>query len=33
VVVTGAARHHLSGDLIGVTARPRHRTLIPVAAG
>jgi len=33
VAVTGAARHHLQGQLVGVTARPRHRTLIPVAAG
>ncbi len=33
VMVTGAARHHLSGELVEVTARPRHRTRIPVAAG
>jgi tRNA-2-methylthio-N6-dimethylallyladenosine synthase len=33
VAVTGAARHHLSGDLVEVTAAPRHRTLIPVVAG
>jgi tRNA-2-methylthio-N6-dimethylallyladenosine synthase len=33
VLVTGAARHHLSGELLEVTARPRHRRLIPVAAG
>jgi tRNA-2-methylthio-N6-dimethylallyladenosine synthase len=33
VAVTGAARHHLSGDLVEVTAPPRHRTLIPVVAG
>jgi tRNA-2-methylthio-N6-dimethylallyladenosine synthase len=32
VLVTGAAPHHLSGDLAAVTARPRHRTRIPVAA-
>ena len=33
VVVTEAARHHLSGALRGVTAGPSHRTRIPVAAG
>jgi tRNA-2-methylthio-N6-dimethylallyladenosine synthase len=33
VLVTGAAPHHLRGDLVEVTARPRHRTRIPVAAG
>ncbi len=33
VVVTGAAPHHLTGDLVAVTAPPRHRTRIPVAAG
>jgi tRNA-2-methylthio-N6-dimethylallyladenosine synthase len=33
VKVTGAARHHLSGDLVAVTARPSHRTRIPVSAG
>ncbi len=32
VRVTGAAPHHLSGELLSVTARPRHRTRIPVAA-
>ena len=32
VLVTGAAPHHLTGDLVAVTARPRHRTRIPVAA-
>jgi tRNA-2-methylthio-N6-dimethylallyladenosine synthase len=32
VLVTAAAPHHLSGDLVAVTARPRHRTRIPVAA-
>jgi tRNA-2-methylthio-N6-dimethylallyladenosine synthase len=30
--VTGAAPHHLKGELVEVTARPRHRTRIPVAA-
>jgi tRNA-2-methylthio-N6-dimethylallyladenosine synthase len=33
VRVTGAARHHLTGELVRVTARPAHRTRIPVAAG
>jgi tRNA-2-methylthio-N6-dimethylallyladenosine synthase len=33
VRVTDAARHHLAGELLDVTTRPRHRTLIPVAAG
>jgi tRNA-2-methylthio-N6-dimethylallyladenosine synthase len=33
VAVTGAAPHHLIGDLVAVTAAPRHRTRIPVAAG
>jgi hypothetical protein len=33
VLVTGAARHHLTGELVSVTARPRHRVLIPVQAG
>jgi tRNA-2-methylthio-N6-dimethylallyladenosine synthase len=33
VEVTGAAPHHLTGNLVRVTARPRHRTRIPVAAG
>jgi len=33
VRVEGAAPHHLSGSLVKVTARPRHRTRIPVAAG
>jgi tRNA-2-methylthio-N6-dimethylallyladenosine synthase len=33
VVVTGAAPHHLRGDLVAVTAAARHRTRIPVAAG
>ncbi|MDP9020077.1 MAG: tRNA (N6-isopentenyl adenosine(37)-C2)-methylthiotransferase MiaB [Actinomycetota bacterium] len=31
VVVSEAAPHHLLGQLAGVTARPRHRTRIPVA--
>ena len=29
--ITGAAPHHLPGELVEVTARPRHRTRIPVA--
>jgi tRNA-2-methylthio-N6-dimethylallyladenosine synthase len=33
VRVTGAAPHHLSGELVDVLAAPRHRTRIPVAAG
>ena len=33
VRVTAAAPHHLRGDLVAVTARPRHRTRIPVVAG
>jgi tRNA-2-methylthio-N6-dimethylallyladenosine synthase len=33
VAVTGAAPHHLTGDLLRVTAPPRHRTRISVAAG
>src|SRR5580704_146360 len=33
VMVTDAARHHLTGDLLAVTARPSHRVLIPVSAG
>ena len=32
VTVDGAAPHHLTGTLVQVTARPRHRTRIPVAA-
>ncbi|HET7489052.1 MAG TPA: tRNA (N6-isopentenyl adenosine(37)-C2)-methylthiotransferase MiaB [Acidimicrobiales bacterium] len=32
VRVTGAAPHHLTGELVEVTARPRHRTRIPVAS-
>ena len=31
VHVTGAAPHHLRGELVEVTASARHRTLIPVA--
>jgi tRNA-2-methylthio-N6-dimethylallyladenosine synthase len=31
VRVTDAAPHHLRGELVEVTARPRHRTLIPLA--
>ncbi len=33
VRVTGAAPHHLTGELLGVTVRPSHRVLIPVSAG
>jgi len=33
VLVTDAARHHLTGDFIEVTARPSHRVSIPVTAG
>jgi tRNA-2-methylthio-N6-dimethylallyladenosine synthase len=33
VRVTGAAPHHLVGELVDVTGRPRHRMRIPVAAG
>jgi tRNA-2-methylthio-N6-dimethylallyladenosine synthase len=32
VRITAAAPHHLTGELVQVTARPRHRTRIPVAA-
>jgi tRNA-2-methylthio-N6-dimethylallyladenosine synthase len=32
VRVTGAAAHYLTGELVAVTAKPRHRTRIPVAA-
>jgi tRNA-2-methylthio-N6-dimethylallyladenosine synthase len=32
VKVTDAAPHHLRGELVEVTARPRHRTRIPVLA-
>jgi tRNA-2-methylthio-N6-dimethylallyladenosine synthase len=33
VEITGAARHHLRGALVAVTARPSHRVRIPVSAG
>jgi tRNA-2-methylthio-N6-dimethylallyladenosine synthase len=33
VRIVGAAPHHLKGELVAVTARPRHRTRIAVAAG
>lgn len=33
VEVTGAAPHFLRGNLVAVTAPPRHRTRIPVTAG
>jgi tRNA-2-methylthio-N6-dimethylallyladenosine synthase len=32
VRITGAAPHHLSGELVEVTAAARHRTRIPVAS-
>ncbi len=32
VRVTDAAPHHLKGDFVALTARPRHKTRIPVAA-
>jgi tRNA-2-methylthio-N6-dimethylallyladenosine synthase len=32
VRVTNAAPHHLKGDLVEVTARPTHKTRIPVSA-
>ena len=32
VAVTSAAPHHLRGELVAVTAKPRHKTRIPVAA-
>ena len=31
VRVDGAGAHHLTGELVDVTAAPRHRTRIPVA--
>ncbi len=31
VLITGAAPHHLIGDLVAITARPRHKTRIPLA--
>jgi hypothetical protein len=33
VLITGAGPHFLRGELVAVTAAPRHRTRIPVAAG
>ncbi len=33
VEVTGAGRHHLTGRLLEVTARPSHRVRIPVSSG
>ncbi len=33
VRITAAARHHLLGELVAVTARPTYRVRIPVAAG
>lgn len=33
VAITSAAPHHLRGELVQVTAPPRHRTRIPVVAG
>ncbi|HEX3981592.1 MAG TPA: tRNA (N6-isopentenyl adenosine(37)-C2)-methylthiotransferase MiaB [Acidimicrobiales bacterium] len=33
VEITDAARHHLQGALVAVTARPSHRVRIPVSAG
>jgi tRNA-2-methylthio-N6-dimethylallyladenosine synthase len=33
VRIVGAGPHFLRGDLVAVTAAPRHRTRIPVAAG
>jgi hypothetical protein len=32
VTITHGAPHHLLGELVGVTARPKHRTRIPIAA-
>ncbi|HVF14191.1 MAG TPA: tRNA (N6-isopentenyl adenosine(37)-C2)-methylthiotransferase MiaB [Acidimicrobiales bacterium] len=32
VLIITAAPHHLGGELVAVTARPRHKTRIPVAA-
>ncbi|MDP9006953.1 MAG: TRAM domain-containing protein, partial [Actinomycetota bacterium] len=32
VRVTAAAPHHLAGELVAVTAPPRHRSRIPVSA-
>jgi hypothetical protein len=33
VLVTRAAPHFLMGELVEVTARPTHKTRIPVVAG
>ena len=33
VRITDAAPHHLTGELVAVSAGPRHRTRIPVAVG
>jgi tRNA-2-methylthio-N6-dimethylallyladenosine synthase len=33
VRITAAAAHYLTGELVAVTAAPRHKTRIPVAAG
>jgi tRNA-2-methylthio-N6-dimethylallyladenosine synthase len=33
IAVTGAGRHHLTGRLLDVTARPSHRVRIPVTSG
>ena len=33
VRVVAAGAHHLLGELVAVTAPPRHRTRIPVVAG
>ncbi len=32
VLVTAGARHHLIGDVVAITAAPKHKTRIPVAA-
>ena len=32
VHITGAGRHHLTGELLGVTARASHRVRIPVSS-
>ncbi len=32
VQITGAGRHHLTGELLGVTARASHRVRIPVSS-
>jgi hypothetical protein len=33
VKITDAGPHHMRGELVSVTATPRHRTRIPVLAG